>query len=485
MKRSKRGSLLGEKGAQKRNSLAWPREIILYVLLIFVFVASSAIFIFQTPSEEWPDIIDYIISNPLTVSIIGALVVFLILDRFRDLSKSIGNLDDRVHDQQGSFQRELENRVDETQRKLSDKWQRIETKLGDISQTYPFLEDINNYDILVNAPTAVAALKNIEILIASDRPNLAYHIIHQVAVESDSSEERFSGSPNQFETLGLLALALFDDSYLCDRLFIRASRGANERGIVWAARRLQLAALTGRVALVVELSEYLSKRLSERYWLFLPGKANIERILAERDVLEIKTALALSEAVKGSNQSSSIFSLGRKNTWPVPTSFDNFCNDVLTVAGIHSAKEQDNTSREYQAPSRSAAAMLELIRLKHTGNVTAPQRALSELANYDPLIRNIFYESLALSEPTRRRREATPARTHSNVSSPEVELEQDVADSDIVPGYDTWKADNPEPYTTNPEVTARILRERPSIKPSRLFGMKHRDEDQPNEDESS
>jgi hypothetical protein len=484
MRRERRSRLPGKREKSQIDSFVWPRELILYILLIAVFVASSTIFIFQTPAENWPDIIDYIISNPLTVSIIGALVVFLILDRFRELSKSLGDLDNRVHEQQGSFQRELEDRVDDAQRKLSDKWQRVETKLGDISQTYPFLDDINNFDILVNAPTAVAALKNIEILIGSDRPNLAYHILHQVAMESDLADEKFSGSPNQFETLGLLAFALFDDSYLCDRLLVRAARGANERGIVWAARRLQLAALTGRVALVVELSEYLSKRLSERYWSFLPGKANIERMLAERDIVEIKTALSLSQAVIGDQQFSSFLLIGRKKSWPVPAGMNGFYDDVLSVAGL---SHSSDAGTYFKRPSRSAAAMLELVRLKHTNNITAPEKALSLLADHDPLVRSIFHITLSLAVKAQPKHKVNLAESYRNTDANSAEPDAQLPESDIIPGYDEWKADNPDPYTTNPDITlkrTRIGRRSPKIKPSDLRGMKNSGEDESSDDDN-
>ncbi|WP_299971365.1 hypothetical protein [uncultured Roseobacter sp.] len=459
------------------------REIVLYTLVIAAFVSSFTLVVFERPAESWPDLIDYIVSNPLTVSIIGALIVFLILDRFRELSKALTEIESRLYDHQGTFNQELENRVDETQRKLSEKWQRIDTKLADISQDYPFLDDINNFDMLVNAPTAIAALKNISILISSGRPNLGYHILYELSVSDKPRTTSFYGSPAQFETLGLFALAYYDDAYLCDLLFQKAGRVASEREIVWTARRLQLATLTGRLSLAVQLSEILSRHIKKRTWesFFLLSQTKYK--LAATDLIEVHVALSLSERILGEQSRPFTLFFRQNKTAEIAQGFDEF------LGYVHGLSENTPIASEEQvihakSPSPTAHALLEIVGSKAAQDSLSGEASLSLLKDHSSLVRHVFSKNT--SNETEVDRAITPVPDEA-LEQIEEELEhQDQSPSiaELVPGYKKWKRENPKPYTNNPNVTVTTSppksrrRPKPSFSPNKKSSDDKRQSDE-------
>jgi hypothetical protein len=211
------------------------RNLLLFITFAAIIFASCAIYLlisWPDSVENWPDIIGKMIGNPVTIAILALILGFLTVDRFKDLSARVTNIDKRLFDLKGEFQNQVEEASAKTEKGLKDHWDRIENRLHQLRRDYPWLESIHENDFFINVPTAIAALRNVEIFLERGEIHLAYEVLYDAAKlsnEMDKSEVIIDGTPGDFEALALIAYSLYEDIKLSDKLLIKASESAGNR----------------------------------------------------------------------------------------------------------------------------------------------------------------------------------------------------------------------------------------------------------------
>lgn len=237
-----------------------------YAIFVLLIALVSIIFVFEEPKESWPEIITYVTTNPLLAAVVVSVIVFLAVDRFRELSERVGSISQRLFDQKSSTDKEIENAVEKLEAKLTAKWERVGNQIDQIEQENPWLISLAENDLLVNIPTATAALKNVEILISANEFGVAYEVLYNAAKQGSDDDTRLIGTTYDFEALATISFVLFEDAATADMLMRRAQDIAIGRHRYWLARRIQFALFSGRLSAAFDLAKELYDDMVPTYW---------------------------------------------------------------------------------------------------------------------------------------------------------------------------------------------------------------------------
>ena len=408
------------------------------ILLVFL------LFSLGKPKEDWVDIAKYLGESPLIVSVVGALIIFLAVDRFRELAKKVSDLEERIYELTGTFSSTLDRSIEETQAQLADRWERIETRLRNLTENYPFLEALDDHDLLVNSRTTVAALGNVRALMSSGKTNLAYEVLYFTATRK--GDQKVFGTPKDFESLALVALVSFEDEYLCDLLLSRASAAAGKRHPLWSARRLQMAILTGRLSLAADLSVSLKRVLFSD---LLRGLASLLRInmqggLIRPDHEEVVASLYLASkfadtkySILDSRRLRHEYSQISKETSDYISSFESF------LSGEPYA--QDSLEDLFQRTGQTPYALLAAAVSQQAASESTEVSLKNSLSKGRPLVRKLYEPPSSENEVLTGAAGATPPEEKA-MEQPEFVSEPE----SLFPGYQQRHSG-----TSNPLVSQR------------------------------
>jgi hypothetical protein len=261
--------------------------LLLSLTILAFSIAVSLLLISGRKQGDWPQLLNYILTNPAVLAAIGTLVVFLTIERFRDLSGRVNDIGKQVYDVRTSLERDVKTASEAVSEELSAEWDRVRNKLESVKRENPWLDSISQFEFSVNVPTTGAALRNIEQFLASNDPHIAYEILYEAGHKTYDPrigrDKAIEGYSNDFEVLAIIALTMFSDAYLCERLLARAEENATPYASVWKARRLLFTLLNDQLATAGRLANDLEADLRPTFFRGLLTRIGFRTNLLPRD----------------------------------------------------------------------------------------------------------------------------------------------------------------------------------------------------------
>ena len=234
-------------------------RLLAFLAVVLAGAAIATIIIYDQAAESWPKIAQYLVSNPILATIVGAVIVFVTIDRFREMSLRIGALDRTVVEISQNVNQALDDNYKKAEDTLSARFERIEGALQDVESRYPWLKALGEQDFVVNVPTLSAILQNLKLHIENRDMHLAYELLYEAA------NGDFEGDLRLYEELAIIAFVIYDDAHTSDVLLRKAQDNSRVMRAVWMAKRLFLATVSGRLALGEQLSRQIES-LRKKSW---------------------------------------------------------------------------------------------------------------------------------------------------------------------------------------------------------------------------
>lgn len=196
------------------------------------------------------------VQNPVVLAVIGAILTFLVLERWKKLENDISEI--------GKSQSQTLSQIREDAKSLTLQQieaatltaQSIESRIGRLVDEYPWIADITENEFYPDASGCRIVLRTAEQLTSQGRTSLAYEYLFFWA-KADGTKGQLEGTAEDFNELATFCAAALGDEYLAflilrvgyrravDRLtllpdFLRVSirRGSADEAR-WSARELR------------------------------------------------------------------------------------------------------------------------------------------------------------------------------------------------------------------------------------------------------
>ena len=156
-----------------------------------------------------------ILANPLSVAIATAVLIFLVVERWRNLESDLGKLRDDQHQTLRDIKSDSEDLLKSKMDQVTNRAQSIEGKISDLIDKHPWVTDISEMEIIPDSPLCRVVLATAEELLTTKAPLLCYEYLS--AVLRNKSEMNLEGVSGDFLDLAAFCEIALQDSYLAYR----------------------------------------------------------------------------------------------------------------------------------------------------------------------------------------------------------------------------------------------------------------------------
>ena len=116
--------------------------------------------------------------EPLVLTAIGAILVFLLVDRWRRIEIEISNIRTKQFDVLKNVRDDAENIVKGRLESTTRKAKAIESKIGGLLEEHPWISSITENDLIPDASSCRIVLRTCEQLLIKNRDSLLYEYIY-------------------------------------------------------------------------------------------------------------------------------------------------------------------------------------------------------------------------------------------------------------------------------------------------------------------
>lgn len=213
----------------KSNILLWISVILIVILLIGSFISS---WLSKGESESSTGILSELINQPLFLSAIGAILVFLLVERWKRIETEISNIRTNQYTILKGIREDAENIVKGRMNSTTRKAKAIESKIGGLIEEHPWITSITENDLIPDSSSCKIIMKTCERLIQLKRHSLLYEYIYSWFHDDSKINSKLIGTADDFVNLAEFCERVLDDDYL-GLLVIKI-------GVERASNRLQL-----------------------------------------------------------------------------------------------------------------------------------------------------------------------------------------------------------------------------------------------------
>lgn len=275
-----------------RRTIAWLFGIFVVVLL------AVNIMLWIGPGLPTPKGVGSLVRDPIVLTIIGAVVTFLVIDRWRRIETELSDLQSNQTSALRDIREDAKALTSEQTETITRKAAAIESRIGALLEDHPWIADITENEFIPDAGSCRIVLRTAEELLATNRVSLIYEYLFFWA-KRDSGKARLEGTADDFFSLAAFCEEALGDEYLAFLVMREGYYNAMNRMLL-IPDYLRCSIRCGRFSDTVRVARELKRILIPAWWnrvLVFTGRSNPFR--KANFAMRGYAALAVFSAVSG------------------------------------------------------------------------------------------------------------------------------------------------------------------------------------------
>ncbi len=190
----------------QKNILFW-----IGIVIVIVLVTANVAWVISDGSST--SVAPDIFRDPIVFAIIGAVLTFLLIDRWKRLEDEISEIRQNQHTVLSDVRKEAESLVKAQIEGAMRQAQAIDSKVSSLVEDHPWIADITENEFIPDASSCRIVLRTLEGLLTQGKVALAYEYLFSWT-KRNANQPRLEGTVEDFLDLAEFSERVLADEYL-------------------------------------------------------------------------------------------------------------------------------------------------------------------------------------------------------------------------------------------------------------------------------
>jgi len=202
------------------------RTIVWLLTLVVLTLLAANIALWMGRSNASPPVALGVIRDPVVLAIVGAVLTFLVVDRWRRLEGEISELRQSQASSLSEIRDDAKALAQGQMEGVTRKAQAIENRIENLLEDHPWIADVTENEFLPDASSCRIVLRTVEELLSKGKVPLAYEYLFSWAKGGGRNGWSLEGTAEDFLALARFCEQEFGDEYLAYLVLAQGQRNA-------------------------------------------------------------------------------------------------------------------------------------------------------------------------------------------------------------------------------------------------------------------